>query len=112
MAAGDRQYLVVVEKATYTKNSMNEQIATWDEFCQAWVSAEAKRGREFFENGQRYEQTVMRFGFDFHDAEGVTSDMRIVFEGGYYAIKQVLPDYARRQETVVEATTARAGANY
>lgn len=112
MAAGDRQYLVVVERKTATANAMNEPIATWAEFCQAWVSAEAKRGREFFEHGQRYQQTIMRFVFDFHDAEGVTEDMRIVFEGGYYAIKQVLPDYAKRQETVVEAVTTRAEANH
>ena len=72
---------------------------------------EARRGREFFEKGQRYNQTVMRFTFDFHDAEGITVAMRIKFEGAYYDITQIVPDYAQRRETVIDATLSRSGAN-
>lgn len=112
MGAGDRQHYIEVEKATTTKNTTtNERIATWEEFCGAWVAVEARRGREFFEKGQRFNQTVIRFTFDFHDADGITVAMRIKFEGAYYDITQIIPDYAGRQNTVIDATLSRAGAN-
>jgi len=100
-----KQHVVTIQQPTVTKDAAtNESIVSWSTWRTVFGSAQARRGKEFFVEGQRFAESVMRFEFHWEDAKGVTERMRLLFEGVSYDIKSVLHDHEREQFITVEAT--------
>lgn len=105
MRSGMLNNVVVVQERRITNDpDSNEPIETWVEWRQLFAKVEMKRGREFFEQGQRFAATLYKFSFHYHDIDGARAGShRIVFEGRTFDITGVLPDFARRYQTEIEA---------
>jgi head-tail adaptor len=108
MRSGSRTEPVTIEqKVTGTRSGPhNERVDTWEELRTCFARVESKGGREHFENGKRYNETVYLFTFDFYDVSDVTDQMRLVFNGGYYSIRKIARDFAERRSATFEATTS------
>lgn len=105
MRSARRRTLVSIEKATETRDpTSNEKIKTWAEWKKCFVSISARRGNEFFEANQRYAETVYRMTGDHFDLNGITPQMRVVFEGNEYDIKTVMPDPDYSRDIIVDLT--------
>lgn len=106
MRAARLRFNIDIEQRTATKDPLyNEDIIAWVAFvanCPANV--EAKGGREFFADNQRFPETVVTFTVRWEDADGVTNDMRIRFDGDTYNIKNINPDYESRRFIKIQAT--------
>lgn len=98
---------IVIERSTQTGvTSLNEPIVSWSEFVATFAEVEARRGREFFDDTthQRFSETVYLFRCHSDAITGINTAMRIVFEGHIYDIRDIRPDYGKRECTVIEAT--------
>jgi SPP1 family predicted phage head-tail adaptor len=103
MTAGKRKHQIVIQQATTTNDSeTNEPIQTWATWRTVQAGVEIRRGREFFENGQRFSETIGKFLCYHYDVDGITSTMRISFDGNLYDIKSIVTDYLRRRDTLIE----------
>lgn len=109
MLAGRMTEQVRIERfVEAARNAYNEPTGAWEAFVEPWAAIEVKRGKEHFENGQRFSEDVFRFTFRFDDVDGIDAKMRISWNGLTLDIKHLAPDYARRRETVVDATVQNA----
>lgn len=107
--AGTRRVAVTVEQLTQTGTDpdTNTPINSWAPWrSDLLVEVRARRGAEFFgTDNQRYSQTIFRLIFDYFDAEGLDAVMRIQMEGRTFDIKNIMPDYTRKMETIVEVSS-------
>lgn len=110
MRSGTKTEQVVIQSFTTSRDSRMEEIASWSAWRTVWCRAEAKRGREFFADGQRHAQTVYHLFFDYLDVDGLGLTMRVLWNGAYYDIKHIMPDHVTKAETMVEVALSRAGA--
>lgn len=105
MRAGTLRDVIAIERATNIADpNSNEPIKSWGPWREVSCAVQAKRGREFFEAGQRYAETVTRFTCRFFEIQGVTEKDSIMFNGNRYDIKAILPDYETRDGAVIEGT--------
>lgn len=103
--SGEIFHPVTIQQATVTRDAVtNEQVKNWTTWRTAFASIEAKRGKEFFVDNQRFSETILKFCFHYHDVDGIEPTMRLVHNNIPYDIKTIQPDYARRQKTEIEAT--------
>lgn len=87
-------------------STSNEPVYEWRTWREdVFVGVKAKRGNEYFDNDSkhRYSETVTQFRAHLTDVDGMDAAMRIKFEGQYYDIKNVLPDYERKQDCLIDA---------
>lgn len=106
MRAASLRFDIAIEQRSGTKDPVyNEDIVAWTVFVECPADVEAKRGREFFQDNQRFPEILTRFKVRYEDADGVTPDMRIVFNSAIFNIKAVLPDLSSRRWIWIDATT-------
>ena len=104
MRASTLRSVIEIQRHTDTRDAnSNEPIKTWNPWREVSAGVEHRRGREFFEAGQRFAETVVRFTCRFHETLGVKTSDRIVFEGGNYDIKAILPDRETSDSVIIEA---------
>lgn len=100
-----RECQVTIEEASETRDAnTNEVTLTWGTWRTAWVGLVARRGNEHFEAGQRYSEVVYRMTGDFYDLDGITTKMRVSYDGARYDIRSVLPDAGRHRDIVCDLT--------
>jgi len=104
MRGGTLDKIIEIERSTKVKDALsNERKDKWKHWRTLGCGVEYKRGREFFEDGQRYSETVVRFTVRFFEMQGVTTKDRIVFEGNNHDIKSIVPDRMFDDQAVIEA---------
>lgn len=112
MRSGAKTEKVTIQSFTSTRDpASNEVIASWSTWREPWCIAETKRGREHFEGGQRFAETIVLLRFDYLDVDGITPTMRIVWNGATYDIRHIQPNHTLKDETVVEMVLSRSGAH-
>jgi head-tail adaptor len=110
MRAGSLTDIVCIERPIATRDSVtNEEISSWEVWRSAWASVSYGRGAERLEGSVRIAVSSVKFTVRFEDANGVDVTMRIVFEGGYYDVINVMPDYTDRRYIVIETVIEPPG---
>ncbi len=100
-----RNLLTIQRKVQVGVTEIGEPNFVWqnwreDLFCEV----EVRRGREHFENKQRYSEEVWRFRVRFDEVIGFDTSMQILHEGNVFDIKASLPDGQRHDDMVIECT--------
>lgn len=70
-----------------TRDSMGSFVQTWTTFLRVWAQAKPLRASERFSSDQQRESKVYTFLIRYRD--GITSDMRIVYNEEYYRISGI-----------------------
>ena len=111
MRNGKRSNIITIEQRTQTGTTdLNEPVFTWSAWRETIFAAVLpRRGNERFDDGsgQRYAQAYFRFECAYDDVDGADETMRILFEGQYYDIRNIMPDFQHREACVIEATLQR-----
>lgn len=101
MRAGQLDRPIVIEQATYTQDSIGQEIPTWRPWLTTYAKWEPTLGSERFQaNGAH---SIMGGKFTIRYKTGIDPTMRILFDGKIYAIKAIA-ELTRRQglEIVVD----------
>lgn len=80
---------VTLQSKSVTRNSIGEEVVTWADFATVWGYLKPVRGAERFAADQVQQTADLRCYI--RDLDGVTPDMRIVWDGDPYDITAVIP---------------------
>ncbi len=88
------------------RDALNAPIFAWTTFVKCFARKDVLSGGERYDSktGQRYSSTSHQFTCRFLDVKGITSDMRLVFDGQNYDIRGILPDDQEDSVVLLEAT--------
>lgn len=78
---------ISIEHYTTTKNKFGETVKTWALFAEAWAGTKGQSSKEVFQNDQL--QNINTLIFNTRFLPGITSKMRIIFEGQIFNIRGV-----------------------
>lgn len=107
--AGKRSCLVTVKRyATPTHDPDVDPEDACDQVVKTiWGAITPLRGTESFTAAQMGSAVTHRVSLDFYDAEGITADMYLDYEGRHFDIEAILRDEITKRDvslTVVERT--------
>lgn len=105
MRGGRLKHLITIQEKTETgRDSHRQPVIGWAVRGTAYAGMTARRGAEQFQDGQRYTEDVVRFEFRYEDVDGLETVHRLVTEDGrIFNIKNIMPDYDMKQNTLVDA---------
>jgi SPP1 family predicted phage head-tail adaptor len=96
MGIGQFRHRIKIQRYTAVQNSLGEEEKTWVDDCKIWASVEPLKGREFFKaqtiNAEVTTKITIRY------REGISSKMRVVFEGRNFDILSVMKVEERKKE--------------
>lgn len=87
MRVGRARHRITIETFTESQNAYGEPIKTWSTYATRWAEIRTLKGREFWTAQQTVSESPVEFRIR-HDSvtAGVTSEMRIVWDGKNYDI--------------------------
>lgn len=89
MRAGKLKHLVQLQQRSTTRDpNIGSEIVGWADVATVWAGFEPIRGREYYTAKQEHAETVARFTIRYRS--DVVAEMRIVFQGKYYDIEDVI----------------------
>jgi head-tail adaptor len=106
--------LVLIQRKQETGGQWNGAVE-WVEDRKVWVSIDPARGREIFADGERQSIVTHTIRGDFLELEGVTEEMRIVFNDTHayddgiradslvFDVAGVMPNYDGRDDIMIQA---------
>lgn len=77
--AGKLKHRITIQRKTPGRDASGGELTTWDTFATPYASVEPLQGREY--NSASGEQAVATTRFRVRYLPGVTSSMRVLFEG-------------------------------
>lgn len=112
MRAGALRHYVDFQQVTQTRGDYGDLQDSWTSapgLSRVPASFKSLRGQELFQAQSVNNSAQVEFRVRYQ--QGVTSiidaEMRIVYDGQYYNILDVLPDMTRRRELVITAERGR-----
>ena len=96
MQAGRLRHRVLIQKYEQTFDGWGTPIKGWADWAQVWAAIEPLRGQEFIAAQAAQSSTTVRVRI--RRRPGITTEMRLVFEGRFYNIKAVIETETRRRE--------------
>ncbi|UTJ05393.1 phage head closure protein [Arcobacter roscoffensis] len=99
MRAGSLRDVIVIEKSITTSNEYKEKVKTFEPFVETRTQVSHVSSNEKYFNGKYTDKIVKKFRLRYID--GVTTDMRIVFEKENYDIKEVVDPSRRKRELLI-----------
>lgn len=112
LAAGTLRHLITIEEPYVSATGRaNEQITSWRTWKTAYAAVKNAPGREFYQQagtaasaaGQTRSEQLLRFTCRYAEMVGLTTAMRIVFNGNTFNIADIRQDFEGMVETVIEA---------
>lgn len=100
--AGELKRRVVIEQPREAVNSLGETTLTWSEFASAWASIEGLSVREIVQSGRQ--QAVISYKVRMRRVPGITTRMRLRWNGGVLNIQSIL--YRGKQLEDIEVLCA------
>ncbi|EQA96845.1 head-tail adaptor protein [Sphingobium baderi] len=92
MKSGPRHDLIVIERATITRNPYNEPVETWTEYCREYAAVYYGNGTEQREAAQTQASQVASFEVLANSkTRTISVTDRISFGGGLWDIRSVAP---------------------
>lgn len=90
MRAGKMDRRIVIQvRAVVGKSSSGEEIHDWVPFRTCWAEFVADRGQEIFKSHQRQGESSGLFRI--RHFPGITSSMRVVYDGRNFDIASIVP---------------------
>ncbi|MGV6872550.1 phage head closure protein [Pseudochelatococcus sp. B33] len=94
--------MTVKRYATPTRDPDADPTSACDETVKTlWGAITPLRGTESFTAAQMGAATTHRVSLDFYDAEGITADMFLEFEGRHFDIEAILRDEITKRDVVL-----------
>ena len=90
---------ITIEQRVETKNSIGEDITTYTEFKQVWANVSPLSGKEYLSNSELQSSVSGRISMRY--LSGVTSDMRINWNGRYFDIISAINTEERNRELIL-----------
>jgi len=87
MKIGRLDRKITIEERTDSQNTLGEPVAVWSTYHQAFANVQKAGGSENTRTGSIVAENRVKFKIRFFD--GITEDMRIVYNGNYYDILQI-----------------------
>lgn len=102
MNAGDLRHRVTLQKRVQGFDPIGQPIEGWDDVATVWAAVEPLRGREYLAAGAMQSSVEVRIRMRYRP--GITSAMRVAFDGDVYDIKAVIEVNTRREELQLMCT--------
>ena len=96
MQAGRLRHRVQIQKKGEYDGGWGSPLPEWSDWAQVWASVEPLRGQEFIAAQAAQSSTTVRVRMRY--LPGITTEMRLVFEGRFYNIQAVIETESRRRE--------------
>lgn len=102
MRGGALHNIITFEEPEEYRKANNEPAVRWSKRGQAFCEVKSRNARKFTETGQSYERLVHTFFCRYFDAVGVQQNWRIAFNGNFFKITGISPDYERLNWVKIE----------
>lgn len=90
LLSGPLDRRITIERATVSRDAMNEQVTTWSPLATVWASAAPVRDGERFADGEVRSLITMRFQVRWSSTlSGLDERDRVIFDGRTYDIHGV-----------------------
>lgn len=80
MDPGNLDRRITIQAPTRSRNSLGEEVQSWSDTAEVWAEVKPLTGRELFQAQQVVEQATHQVTIRYR--AGITSDMRVVRDGG------------------------------
>ena len=84
MNIGDLNKRITIQQASITPNTNGFEVETWTDFKTVWANVSNLFGREYYAAKEVKAETTVKFTIRY--ISGLTTDMRIAFNGKTYNI--------------------------
>lgn len=99
MRPGLMRHRIQIQSLTETRNALGEKESSWTELKTVWSTYEPKTAGESYQEDQFQAKRTVLFRIRYR--EGITSKMRVLYDGDVYDIQSVVP-YKYRGELHLE----------
>ncbi|MCR4158819.1 phage head closure protein [Kerstersia gyiorum] len=98
MQAGSLNRRIVIQRRTQGQDDAGQPIDTWEDFAKPWSWIKTQSGvsasKSLTEAQDGVARSIVAYSFRIRYRPSVTDDMRVVYGGMIFAIKQVRHDLA------------------
>lgn len=95
MRAGELRHRIVIQLNTPTRNTFNEEVASWSTFATLWAKVETVGGAETID--QKAAAALRSHVFTVRCYPGLLPEMRVSWDSRYFDISAVLDDNLKRE---------------
>lgn len=88
MKIGDLRHRVALQKKEITEDELKQQSETWTDIATVWAAVEPLSGREYFAAEQVNTENSVKITIRYK--KGITTDMRIVYDGKIFEVISIL----------------------
>jgi SPP1 family predicted phage head-tail adaptor len=99
MKAGKLRHSIIIQTRTDTADSYGEPIPAWSTFLETWASIDPISGREFFSSKEVKSEVSHKVRIRW--AEGITTQMRVLFGTRTFDIESVINIEERDRELLL-----------
>ena len=96
MRAGALRHRVQIQNYVEGVDEIGQPFYGWETVATVWAAVEPLQGREFFAAQTAFSETTTRIRMRYRP--GITTTMRILFEGAFYNVQSVIEPHTRRRE--------------
>jgi SPP1 family predicted phage head-tail adaptor len=84
MNPGLFKHKIIIQKYIESENSMGDSVRSWQDHITTWAMIKTIQGREFIQAAAVQGENTTRFVIRYN--HGITSDMRILYNGRIFEI--------------------------
>lgn len=96
--AGEMNQRITIQQKQVARNGIGEEIVTWSDVVSLWSKVMPLRGNQYFSANQQQHTIDARFLIR-HRA-GLTTDMRLIWNGQPYDITGLIPGTEKYSGTI------------
>jgi len=94
--AGELRHRVTIQQKSVTRNTLGEEVVTWQDVATVWADVQPLSGKEYFDAQQVNAEVTVRIRIRYRT--GVKPEMRVVFGSRVFDIQAVINVDGRNQE--------------
>ena len=95
MLAQRLRHQITIEQQALSLNAYRENVGAWSTYATCFAGVEPVSGKEYATAGAVLSETSTRFVLRYEDAPAVTAQMRVLFNGKYYEVVEVINEMQR-----------------
>ena len=107
--AGKLNRRILVQQRVREFDSCGQLLEEWRDLCHAWAWVKSASGVAYLPTSDGVGRDIVKYSFRVRYNPRIKADMRIVYLGEYYEIRDVLHDIAGHEYTDIVAN--HGGAN-
>lgn len=99
---------ILIQKRVDDYDSAGQQVDEWTDVCRVWAWVRTASGVSSMHNTEGVARAITRYSFRIRYNLKIQADMRIIYQGMYFDIKEVLHDIAGHEHTDIVANLGGA----